>query len=133
MSAVRVVAGLVFALGLGLSGMTQPAKIRAFLDVTGAWDPSLAFVMIGAVGVYFAVERLTRGRLHPRPPLVQGIDARLVVGAVIFGVGWGLSGFCPGPAIVSIGGGVGAALWFVPAMVAGMALYRLLSGATDRG
>ena len=113
--------------------MTQPAKIRAFLDVTGAWDPSLAFVMIGAVGVYFVVERLTRGRLHQRPPLAHGIDTRLLVGAVIFGVGWGLSGFCPGPAIVSIGAGVKAALWFVPAMVAGMALYRVLAGAVDRG
>lgn len=133
MSALRFGAGLLFALGLGLAGMTQPAKIRAFLDVTGAWDPSLAFVMVGAVGVYFAIDRLTRGRLRKRPPLVQGIDARLVVGAVLFGVGWGLSGFCPGPAIVSVGAGVTAALWFVPAMVAGMALYRLLSGAIDRG
>ena len=117
-------AGLLFALGLGLAGMTQPDKIRAFLDVAGAWDPSLAFVMAGAVGVYFVAYRLLRGRAPAAP---RGIDRRLVAGAILFGVGWGLSGFCPGPALVSVGAGARAALWFVPAMVAGMALYRLFA------
>ena len=133
-------AGFLFAVGLALSGMTHPAKVSAFLDVAGAWDPSLAWVMGGAVAVYFAANRFARRRarpLHaaafpPRPP--TRIDARLIGGAAIFGVGWGLSGFCPGPALVSVGAGVSAALWFVPAMLAGMALQRLMpprASATD--
>jgi uncharacterized membrane protein YedE/YeeE len=128
-----VVAGFVFAVGLALSGMTQPAKVSGFLDVAGAWDPSLAWVMGGAVAVYFAADRLARGWARPRfaakfpaRPSPRS-DARLIAGAAIFGVGWGLSGFCPGPALVSVGAGVGAALWFVPAMLAGMALQRLLA------
>ena len=126
-------AGLLFASGLALSGMTHPAKVLAFLDVTGAWDPRLAFVMGGAVLVYFAADRWARRRRRPLfaaafpPPPSSRIDARLLGGAAIFGVGWGLSGFCPGPAIVSVGAGVSAALWFVPAMLAGMALHRLVA------
>lgn len=124
-----VVSGLLFAAGLVLSGMTQPGKVRAFLDFGGAWDPSLLFVMGGAVAVYFVAQRLTRGlsrpifgKRFPKPPS-QRIDAKLLVGAALFGIGWGLSGFCPGPALVSLG--AGAALWFVPAMLAGMLVHKL--------
>jgi uncharacterized membrane protein YedE/YeeE len=126
-----VIAGLVFALGLTLSGMTEPAKVSGFLDVAGHWDPSLALVMIGAVGVYFVANRIAQKRAKPifaaefPERASPAVDGRLVAGAVIFGVGWGLSGFCPGPALVSVGAGAGAALWFVPSMIAGMALYHL--------
>ncbi len=125
-------AGLLFAAGLALSGMTQPAKVSGFLDVAGAWDPSLAFVMLGAVGVYLAAHRLSRrlrrpilGERFPAPPGAR-VDGRLLAGAALFGVGWGLSGFCPGPALVSVGAGVAPALWFVPAMVAGAAIAQRL-------
>ena len=122
--------GVLFAVGLALSGMTQPSKIIGFLDVAGHWDPSLAFVMAGAVSVYFFANRIARRRARPLfapafSALPQSrIDARLIVGAVLFGVGWGLSGFCPGPVLVSGGAGAAAALWFVPAMLVGMLLYH---------
>jgi uncharacterized membrane protein YedE/YeeE len=125
--------GALFAFGLVLSGMTQPAKITGFLDFAGAWDPSLAFVMGGAVGVYFVANRLVRRRRKPLfgdgfPPLpATRVDARLLAGALLFGVGWGLGGFCPGPALVSGGAGATAALWFVPAMLAGMLLHQLFA------
>jgi uncharacterized membrane protein YedE/YeeE len=122
--------GLVFAVGLALSGMTQPGKVLAFLDVFGAWDPSLAFVMASALAVLFAARALT----PPQPLLAptfaalphpsDRVDLRLVGGSAIFGIGWGLSGFCPGPAIVSIGAGTTAAAVLVPAMLAGMAAHR---------
>jgi len=133
-------AGLVFALGLGLSGMTRPAKIVGFLDFfgrRGAWDPSLLLVMLGAVGVYFVVSRLGRRRARPlyaaafAAPPPSKVDLALVAGSALFGVGWGLSGFCPGPALVSFGAGTRAALWFVPALVAGMLLHRRLAQALD--
>ena len=126
-----VLAGLLFAAGLALSGMTRPSKISAFLDFTGAWDPSLALVMIGAVGTYAAAFALSRrlrkpwaAAAFPAPPPAR-IDGRLVVGALVFGVGWGASGFCPGPSLVGVGAGVSAALWFVPAMLVGMGLHQL--------
>jgi hypothetical protein len=128
------VCGLVFAAGLGLSGMTQPSKVLAFLDVAGDWDPSLALVMGGALGVAFlAFPRILR---RPRPVLdvkhhlapKHPVDARLVVGAVLFGVGWGLGGYCPGPAIVSLATGARPALAFVVSMAAGMVLFRLTLG-----
>ena len=123
-------AGLLFALGLGVSGMTQPAKVVGFLDFFGAWDPSLAFVMLGAVAVYFATHRALVLKLK-KPlgaarfaiPTQSRIDARLLGGSALFGVGWGLSGFCPGPALVSFGAGVRSALWFVPAALLGMVLF----------
>jgi uncharacterized membrane protein YedE/YeeE len=126
---VALAAGIVFAAGLAISGMTSPAKVSGFLDVAGRWDPSLALVMLGAVAVYFVAARLAQRRAQP---ILGGeflraggaVDARLVTGAALFGVGWGLSGFCPGPAIVALGAGARAALWFVPAMVAGMILHR---------
>jgi uncharacterized protein len=117
--------GLLFALGLGWSGMTRPSKIIGFLDVAGPWDPSLAFVMIGAVGVHFLfVRRALRGgspRFAPSfswPPPAS-VDARLVVGAAIFGVGWGLAGYCPGPALVSLATLTPAVVIFVAAMAVG--------------
>jgi uncharacterized membrane protein YedE/YeeE len=111
-------AGLVFGIGLILSGMTDPAKVIGFLDVTGTWDPSLAFVMAGAIAVaFFAFARALQ------LPERRDIDARLVGGSVVFGIGWGLAGFCPGPAIVAFGGGFDKATVFLIAMLAGMLLY----------
>lgn len=125
-------AGLVFGLGLLLSGMTDPAKVIGFLDVAGVWDPSLAFVMAGAIGVGFFAFALARrraasflgGALHL--PQKRDIDRRLVLGAVVFGIGWGLAGFCPGPALVAFGGGIEQAAVFVAAMLAGMFLFTAL-------
>jgi hypothetical protein len=121
--------GLLFAIGLGVAGMTQPSRVVAFLDVTGRWDPSLAFVMVGAIGVYALVHRLICARraslgapeLHLPTP--KRIDARLVAGAALFGIGWGLGGICPGPAITSLASGAPSILLFVLAMLAGMALH----------
>lgn len=124
--------GLAFALGLGLGGMTQPSKVVGFLDITGAWDPSLAFVMGGALGTHALLRRWIAARPAPllgasfALPTRTDIDGRLLGGAAIFGVGWGLAGFCPGPAIVAAAGGASAAMVFVPAMLAGMALHRWL-------
>ena len=125
------VAGLVFGCGLLLSGMTDPGKVIGFLDVAGNWDPSLAFVMGGAIVVGFFAFRSAgrRGRtflgdaLHL--PNRRDIDARLLGGSVVFGIGWGLAGFCPGPALVSFASGVDQAAVFVAAMLAGMAAYAL--------
>ena len=125
------VAGLVFGCGLLLSGMTDPGKVIGFLDVAGNWDPSLAFVMGGAILVGFFAFRSAgrRGRtflgaaLHL--PNRRDIDARLLGGSVVFGIGWGLAGFCPGPALVSFASGVDQAAVFVAAMLAGMAAYAL--------
>ena len=122
-------AGLVFGVGLILSGMTDPAKVIGFLDVAGTWDPSLAFVMGGAILVGFFAFAFARKRaatflghaLHL--PERRDIDARLVGGSVVFGIGWGLAGFCPGPAIVAFGGGFDKATVFLIAMLAGMLLY----------
>lgn len=123
-------AGALFGLGLVVSGMTDPAKVRGFLDVAGRWDPSLAFVMIGAIGVHFALLRLVQRR--PAPlfarafdlPTRKDIDGRLVSGAAVFGVGWGLAGVCPGPAVVCLGTGSVAPVLFVLAMLAGTAVER---------
>ena len=120
------VAGLLFAAGLGVGGMTQPAKVLGFLDVTGNWDPSLACVMLGAIAVHATSTRWILRR--PAPlfaahfvlPRRTDVDARLVIGAALFGAGWGLVGYCPGPAVTALGAGVPAAVAFVPAMLAGM-------------
>ncbi len=118
--------GLVFALGLGLSGMTQPSKVVGFLDVTGSWDPSLAFVMIGAIGVHFVFVRRARATRSPLFgstfdwPASARVDAQLVAGAAIFGLGWGIAGYCPGPAVVSAASLAPGPLVFVAAMAAGM-------------
>lgn len=127
---VAGVAGVVFALGLVVSGMTTPHKVTSFLDVGGAWDPSLAFVMAGAIAVHAPIVRLVHGRPSPliagrfAGPLQRTPDPSLVIGAALFGVGWGLSGYCPGPALVSAGGGAPEVLAFVAAMIAGSALTR---------
>lgn len=127
-------AGLVFGLGLLLSGMADPAKVLGFLDLAGAWDPSLMFVMGGAIAVaavaFFVARDRTTSFLgaEMKLPTARDIDRRLVVGGLMFGVGWGLAGFCPGPALVAIGLGEGKALVFVVAMLAGMGLFELIEG-----
>jgi hypothetical protein len=131
--------GLLFGLGLGISGMTLPAKVVGFLDVLGDWDPSLAFVMLGAIAVYMPLYRMIVGRPAPlfaagfALPTARDIDARLVVGAAVFGVGWGLAGYCPGPGITALGAGSGPAVIFVLAMLAGMILYRAVNSLLIRG
>lgn len=130
-------AGALFALGLLISGMTIPAKVIGFLDVGGAWDPSLAFVMAGAIAVYAPIAHLARRRERPvldtcfYVPGHRAIDLRLVSGAAVFGIGWGLSGYCPGPAIVSVGTGASELFAFVVAMLVGMASVRAV-GVGDR-
>lgn len=131
---IPAVAGLLFGLGLLLSGMANPAKVVGFLDLAGAWDPSLALVMAGAIGVAapgFAAAR-GRGRAWNGEvldlPTSTAIDRRLLLGGVLFGLGWGLGGYCPGPALVAAGAGHGPALLFVVAMLAGMQVHdRLLA------
>ena len=121
--------GLVFGLGLILGGMTDPGKVKGFLDVAGAWDPSLALVMGGAIAVgvfaFAAAQRRSRSWSGDRMdiPTNRVIDARLIVGGVLFGTGWGIGGFCPGPALVAMSSGLGSAAVFVIAMLAGMVLH----------
>ena len=121
--------GLVFAVGLGLSGMTLPTKVLAFLDVTGDWDPSLALVMGSALAVLALAHRLAPARpvladAFPSPS-TRSIDGRLVGGAAVFGIGWGMARFCPGPALVGLGAGCTTAAIFVVAMGTGMFAYQL--------
>jgi uncharacterized membrane protein YedE/YeeE len=121
--------GLIFGLGLILGGMTDPGKVKGFLDVAGAWDPSLALVMGGAIAVgvfaFAAARRRSRSWSGDRMdiPTNRVIDARLIAGGVLFGAGWGLGGFCPGPALVAMSAGLGSAAVFVIAMLAGMVLH----------
>ena len=128
-----LLSGFVFALGLGISGMTLPSKVVGFLDVAGAWDPSLAFVMVGAIGVHLVGHRLAMRRATPlfdatfHLPAARKVDARLVGGAALFGVGWGLAGYCPGPAIVSLVSGVPAVLVSVASMAVGTIVYDRLA------
>lgn len=135
---IAFVSGLVFGLGLIISGMANPAKVLGFLDVAGAWDPSLAFVMGGAVlvtAVGFALLRRRSASLSGEPlrwPTATRVDVRLAVGSLAFGVGWGLAGFCPGPALVAASAGVPEALIFVAAMVAGMAIFSMLEKFKSR-
>jgi uncharacterized protein len=131
-----LVAGVIFGTGLIAGGMTDPAKVQGFLDPFGRWDPSLAFVMGGAIAVAVGAFALARRRKvrgaaswSGEPielPTSTAIDARLVGGGVLFGVGWGLAGFCPGPAIVAAASGYAPALWFLPAMLAGMVLHDVV-------
>ncbi len=122
-----LLAGLVFGLGLILAGMSDPAKVRGFLDLFGNWDPSLALVMGGAIAVAAPLFWLIERRGHSLDghklslPGKTGITPQLVIGGLLFGAGWGLAGYCPGPALVALGEGRSDALWFVPAMLAGMA------------
>ena len=131
------VAGLLFGLGLMVAGMVNPAKILGFLDVAGKWDPSLALVMVGAIAVGQVAFTLARRRtlsalgLPMQLPAAQTIDLRLVGGSLVFGIGWGLAGFCPGPALVALGAGYAKAVVFVVAMLLGMGAFELIS-ATQR-
>lgn len=130
--AANLIAGLILGFGLLISGMANPAKVQNFLDLAGTFDPSLIFVMAGAVAVSFLGYRVVLRR--PKPvlaerfhlPTVRGIDGRLVGGAALFGIGWGLSGFCPGPAIVSLPLLAQGTLVFLPAMLAGIGVARTL-------
>ncbi len=125
-------AGLLFGLGLIVSGMANPAKVLAFLDVTGRWDPSLAFVMAGAVAVSAVGYRVARRRGRPvlatrlDLPTRRNLDPRLIAGAAVFGLGWGLVGLCPGPALTLLTVSPAPAATFVAAMVVGMLLFRLV-------
>ncbi len=131
-SIILFAVGLIFGMGLYLSGMTQPSKVQGFLDISGRWDPSLAFVMAGAIAVGFiafsVVKRRSRTFLGDelRLPPIGKVDKPLVVGSFIFGVGWGLSGVCPGPAILNVGLLDPTAAIFVVSMAAGMAMNRLI-------
>jgi uncharacterized membrane protein YedE/YeeE len=124
-------AGLLFGIGLILSGMTNPAKVQGFLDLAGGWDPSLALVMGGAVLVGLVAFRLAGARQRSllgapmRLPAATVIDRRLVLGSLAFGVGWGLAGYCPGPALASLASGGAKPAIFVLSMVAGMAIHAL--------
>jgi uncharacterized protein len=127
-----LLAGLIFGMGLVLSGMANPAKVLGFLDLAGAWDPSLILVMGGAISVAFFAFVLARRRTvsligaDMKLPTARHIDRRLVVGSILFGVGWGVAGFCPGPALVAMGMGQPKALVFVTAMLVGMFVFEIL-------
>jgi len=124
--------GLLFGLGLIISGMTDPGKVIGFLDISGAWDPSLALVMAGAIALGFFAFAIAKkrtvnflgGALHL--PKSNQIDKPLIIGAVLFGAGWGLAGFCPGPALVSMASGQVKGALFIVFMVAGMQLFEVL-------
>ena len=127
-----VMSGIIFGAGLAISGMADPGRVRGFLDITGAWDATLMFVMVGAVGTYGLGSLVWRRRKAgaawfgcalPKVPS-EKITARLVIGSAIFGIGWGLSGFCPGPALAGLGALRAEALIFVPAMAVGMLIAR---------
>jgi uncharacterized membrane protein YedE/YeeE len=128
-SFVGLLSGGVFALGLYASGMTDPGKVLAFLDFFGHWDPSLAFVMVGAIAVHFAWLRFSaQTKKDPPPAAVSGnVDTALLLGAALFGVGWGMSGYCPGPALVAAGFGRIEAWVFVSAMACGMATFNAIA------
>jgi len=126
------VAGLLFGLGLMLSGMTDPGKVIGFLDLAGSWDPSLALVMGGAILIGLVAFSIAKKRTTTffggmlRLPTNQQMDKPLVIGSLLFGAGWGLAGFCPGPAMVSMADGQPKALWFVAAMLIGMVGFELM-------
>lgn len=131
-SIASFVSGLVFGLGLLVSGLANPEKVLGFLDIAGLWDPSLALVMVGAIGVGL-IGFLVAGKRSVtifgspiRLPTATDIDKRLVLGSLAFGVGWGLAGFCPGPALVLLGAGETKAIVFVVSMVAGMAIFEMI-------
>lgn len=128
---IAFIVGLLFALGLGISGMTQPQKVIGFLEIGPGWNPALIFVMLAAIPIHFLAFRFIKGQRAPfldsklHLPDAQEISKSLIIGSVLFGVGWGLGGYCPGPAIASLGGGSSDAAIFVAAMIAGMLLTRL--------
>jgi len=124
--------GVIFALGLGIGGMTQPENVIGFLNVTGPWNPALIWVMVGGISVHMITYRLVIRRRHPilsdifKLPVNRQIDWKLLSGSAMFGAGWGLAGYCPAPAIVSLVTLQSTALWFTGAMISGMVLYRVL-------
>lgn len=124
--------GLVFGIGLIVAGMSDPSKVLGFLDLAGEWDPSLAFVMAGAIAVgslvFMFASRRTKSLLglSMQLPTARHLDRRLVLGSLVFGIGWGLAGICPGPALVLLGAGVKQGVVFVAAMLAGMGLFEWL-------
>ncbi|RJG19171.1 DUF6691 family protein [Massilia cavernae] len=130
-------AGLVFGIGLIVSGMTDPSKVLGFLDIAGLWDPSLALVMGGAIAVAVPAFLLARGRGKSllgdpmRLPTASRVDRRLVVGGLAFGLGWGLAGFCPGPALASLAAGGAKPAIFTAAMAAGMMMFELFERAAS--
>lgn len=132
--ALSSIVGLIFGLGLIMAGMTDPAKVLAFLDLAGQWDPSLALVMGGAIPVsaiaFWHAERKKAALLGQsiQLPDTLHLDWRLITGSALFGIGWGLAGICPGPALALLGYGAWQGLVFVAAMIAGMALHALLLG-----
>ena len=134
--ATSFLAGLLFGCGLILSGMSNPAKVLSFLDLAGHWDPSLAFVMLGAVLVAALGFRIGGARTRTlfggdiHVPGAARVDTRLVLGSVVFGVGWGLVGYCPGPALASLGVGGWPTLLFVAAMIAGMTVFEVVDRIT---
>lgn len=136
--AFEFLAGLLFGLGLMLAGMTDPSKVLAFLDLAGAWDPSLALVMGGGIAVGLGAFTVAKGRSKTLLgnaiflPQATVIDRRLLGGSALFGVGWGLAGFCPGPALVSLGLGDAKVWVFVAAMVAGMLVFEWLESRAHR-
>jgi uncharacterized protein len=135
--AVAFLVGLVFSVGLALSGMTRPSKVQGFLDVAGSWDPSLAFVMGAALAITLVAFPLILRRARPvlgssfHVPRATQVDKRLLAGAAIFGVGWGIAGYCPGPALVTAGSGAVPAGIFTVAMVAGMLAFARTARADD--
>ena len=135
---VAIMAGLLFGFGLALSGMIDPSRVQGFLDVTGTWNPSLAFVLLGAVAVaaigMAIMRRMSRPVFDERfhIPSNTVIDRKLVVGSALFGIGWGLAGFCPGPAVASLSLGLGPSFVFVTAMIAGMIAYEQLVPAARK-
>ena len=131
-SIVALLVGFIFAIGLGVAGMTQPAKVVGFLDIFGSWDPSLMFVMAGAIAVHFLTYKLIRKRTKPvfdikwHVPTSKEVTPALIAGAFLFGIGWGLGGLCPGPAITALASFEVRPLIFVLSMITGMYLYRLV-------
>lgn len=135
---VSFAAGGLFSVGLAIAGMTKPSKVVGFLDVAGNWDPSLAFVMIGAIAVYFVANRLVKGRAMPiaggsfHLPTRRDIEPNLVIGASLFGIGWGLAGYCPGPGLTSLGTGTIQSMVFVLMMSLGMVVFEQVQKIRSR-
>ncbi len=132
------IAGLIFGIGLLVAGMANPAKVLAFLDIAGVWDPSLAFVMLGAIAVgtlaFFVAKKKPVSLLGEKIqlPTTQVIDRRLIGGSILFGIGWGIAGICPGPALVLVGAGIGKGIIFALAMLAGMLVFQVLEHIKQR-
>lgn len=135
-SLVSFSVGVLFALGLGISGMTRPEKVIGFLDIFGNWDPSLMFVMIGAIGVHTIIYHLVKGKTSPlistqwHLPQKTEINKPLLLGALLFGMGWGLAGYCPGPALTSLTTFDLGTLTFIASMILGMFVFKLYAKLT---